>query len=101
MSKDIEALREHLFATLEGLQSKDNPMEIERAKAVAEVAQTIINSAKVEVEHLRVTGQVGGSGFIPLAAPEGGGSRTDPAKGTTTTVSLLQPGVRRTVHTAR
>ena len=40
-------------------------MEIARAKAISDVAQTIINSAKVEVDYMK---QVGGrpvSGFIP------------------------------------
>lgn len=100
MSHTIQDLRTHLFATLEGLRDPKNPMDIERAKAVSDVAQTIINSAKVEVEHLKVTGQDGGSGFIPLEAPVQGGPGTtrDQVKGTVTTVSLLQPGVRRVVH---
>ena len=60
---NIEKLREHLFSALQGLTDSDKPMEIERAKAVAEVAQVIINSAKVEVEHLKVAGGKG-TGFI-------------------------------------
>lgn len=102
MSHTIQDLRTHLFATLEGLRDQTNPMDIERAKAVADVAQTIINSAKVEVEFLKATGQDGGSGFIPLAAPDGDtpGVIRDPLKGTSTTVTLLQGGMRRTVHKA-
>lgn len=65
MRNKIEDLRDHLFETLEALKDPDNPMEIDRAKAVSDVAQTIINSAKVEVEFLRVSGGVSGSGFIP------------------------------------
>lgn len=61
--KTIDDLRGHLFAVLEGLADKDKPLEIERAKAVCEVAQTIINSAKVEVDHLKVCGG-SSSGFI-------------------------------------
>ncbi|MFH2082042.1 MAG: hypothetical protein ABIK08_11225 [Pseudomonadota bacterium] len=100
MSHTIQDLRTHLFDTLAGLRDKENPMDIERAKAVADVAQTIINSAKVEVEFMKTTDQTSGSGFIPLAAPEEGapGTAIDKLKGTTTTVSLLQGGVRRTVH---
>ena len=56
MKNKIEDLRNHLFAALEGLSDQDNPMEIDRAKAISDVAQTIINSAKVEVEYLRVAG---------------------------------------------
>jgi len=51
----INDLRDHLFATLEALQDKDAPMEIERARAIAQVAQVIVNSAKVEVDYLKVT----------------------------------------------
>jgi hypothetical protein len=62
----IEDLRNHLFETLEALKDKEKPMEIDRAKAISEVAQTIINSAKVEVDFLKVHGaQNAGSGFIP------------------------------------
>lgn len=65
MKNKIEDLRDHLFATLEALQDDDNPMDLERAKAISDIAQTIINSAKVEVEFLKTTGAVHGSGFIP------------------------------------
>lgn len=63
----IEDLRNHLFATLEALQDEDNPMDIERAKAIADVAQVIVSSAKVEVDYIRVTGRDEGTGFIPEA----------------------------------
>ncbi len=69
MKNKIEDLRNHLFETLEALKDKDAPMEIARAKAVAEVAKVIVDTAKVEVEFIKVTGQ-DGSGFIPLPAPE-------------------------------
>ena len=57
MSSKMSDLREHLFETLQALKDKDKPMDLERAKAVAEIGQTIINSAKVEVDYLEVTGQ--------------------------------------------
>ena len=50
----ISNLRDHLFAVIEALQDKDEPMDIERAKAVAAIAQVIVNSAKVEVQHMQV-----------------------------------------------
>jgi hypothetical protein len=46
----IGDLRDHLFETLEGLKDPDKPMELDRAKAICDVAQVIINSAKVEVD---------------------------------------------------
>lgn len=63
--KKIEDLRSKLFETMDALASKDNPMEIERAKAIADVARVIVDSAKAEVDFLRVTGKKTGTGFIP------------------------------------
>lgn len=67
-TNDITTVRTALFDTLRGLGNKNEPMDIERAKAINEVAQTIINSAKVEVDALRVIGGTG-SGFIPALPP--------------------------------
>lgn len=58
----LSDLRNHLFATLEALTEENTsslelPQKIEKAKAVAEVAQTIINSAKLEVDYIKATGQ--------------------------------------------
>lgn len=58
---DITALRGHLFDTLRGL--KDGSIEIDKAKAVSQIADTIIDTAKVEVDYMRVTGATG-TGFI-------------------------------------
>jgi hypothetical protein len=67
----IADLRKHLFDTLEALTDKDNPMPIDRAKAVAEVSQVIINSAKVEVEFMRAAGaKKTGTAFIPEDKPD-------------------------------
>lgn len=61
----IEDLRNHLFEALEALKDPEKPMDLERAKAISDVAKRVIDSAKVEVDYLRVTGQMSGSGFIP------------------------------------
>jgi hypothetical protein len=68
MKNKISDLRDHLFATLESLRDEDKPMDLDRAKAVAEISQQIINSAKVECEFLEITGGFG-TGFIPEIAP--------------------------------
>lgn len=60
----IDELREHLFATLRGLQDRENPMDVERARAVANVAGVLIDSARVEVEYARVTGSELSSTFL-------------------------------------
>lgn len=64
MKNKIEDLRNHLFEVIEELKDKEKPMDIERAKAVAQVAGVIIESAKTEVKFLEVAGGKG-SGFIP------------------------------------
>lgn len=65
MKNKIEDLRNHLFAALEGLADEDKPMDIDRAKAISDVAQTIINTAKVEVDYMKNIGGRPVSGFIP------------------------------------
>lgn len=62
----IEHLRNHLFETLEALKDDDKPMELDRARAIADVARVIVDSAKVEVQFLNVIGG-SGTGFIPAA----------------------------------
>lgn len=64
MKNKIEDLRNHLFAALESLADKDNPMDLDRAKAICQVSQVIINSAKVEVDFINKVGGVG-TNFIP------------------------------------
>lgn len=62
----VADLRRHLFATLEGLRDKSNPMDLERARVVADVAQVVINTAKVEVELVKT---VGGKLSLPFLQP--------------------------------
>jgi hypothetical protein len=58
---NVDALRQHMFDTLQGL--KDKSMDIETAKAMAEVGQVLINSAKVENDFIRANNG-GGSTFF-------------------------------------
>lgn len=72
MANTIDDLRSHLFETLAALKDKDQPMELDRARAVADVAKVIVESAKVEVDFLKVTGAVKSTGFMPEADTAGG-----------------------------
>jgi len=87
---DIVELRASLFDTLRALSDKDKPMQLDRAKAINETAQTIINSVKAEYDALKVIGG-SGSGFIPALPPPK--TETKPASAGTT---HPQPGL--TVH---
>jgi hypothetical protein len=61
MSKTISDLRAALFETLEALKS--GAMDLDKARAINEIGKTLIDSAKVEVEFLRVT-EGDGSEFL-------------------------------------
>lgn len=63
MKNTIDDLRNHLFETLEALRDKDEPLDLDRAKAVANVSSRIIDSAKVELKFMEITGSEG-SGFV-------------------------------------
>lgn len=53
----ISTVRQHLLDTLADLRNRENPMDIDRARAVADVATVLVNTAKVEVEYLKATNQ--------------------------------------------
>lgn len=63
MKHSIDDVRGHLFTVLERLQDNDNPMDIDRAKTIAQVAGVLVDTARVEVDFCRVTGGTG-SGFM-------------------------------------
>ena len=57
MAKNSMAdLRDHLFETIEALKDTENPFDVQRAKAISEVAQVLINTAKVEVDLVKAVG---------------------------------------------
>lgn len=86
MAKTLDDLREQLFETLKDLRNKDRALEIDRAKAISDVAQTFINSAKVEVDFIKATGQdtadlpVFTAKKLPPPAPTPGQPRLVPGK---------------------
>ena len=65
MANDINELRSLLFETVKGI--KDKTISIEQAKAISEISQVVINSAKVEVEFAKANNGKVGSGFLLIA----------------------------------
>jgi hypothetical protein len=63
-------LRNHLFETIERLKDEEKPMEVARALAVSNVAQTIIDSAKVELKALELAGSGHASEFLEISEDE-------------------------------
>lgn len=81
-AQNITRVRSALFDTLDRLTDKENAMPIDRAKAVCDVAQVLINTAKVEIEHMKlVKGKTTGTGFLasPATAPASPKRTTFPA----------------------
>lgn len=56
-SPHITQVRQSLLDTLSDLRNREQPMDIERAKAVATVASVLVDTAKVENEYLKITNQ--------------------------------------------
>lgn len=67
MVPHIDQLRQHLMDTLADLRNRDKPMEPDRARAVAQVASVLVDTAKVEIEYLKVTNQ-DRSNFLEIPA---------------------------------
>lgn len=65
----IDTLRQHLMETLADLRNRHNPMEPDRARAVAQVASVLVDTAKVEVDYLKVTGQDNSNFIDGLKSP--------------------------------
>jgi hypothetical protein len=64
MKNRISDLRNHLFETIEALKDPDRPMEVQRAKAIYETAQTIIESGKLELQFIDLVGKRESSQFF-------------------------------------
>lgn len=63
-------LRNHLFETLEALKDPEKPMDVDRARAIAQVAGVLIDSAKVEVDFLKATDAALEGEFFGMAIDE-------------------------------
>lgn len=65
---NMDDLRDHLDWLMKRLRDpNDKELDLDRAKLLIEAGQTVINSAKVEVDFMRVSGQMTDTGFIPVA----------------------------------
>lgn len=53
----IEQVRQSLLDTLADLRNRKTPMDIDRAKAIATVASVLVETAKVENDYIKITGQ--------------------------------------------
>jgi hypothetical protein len=94
--KNIEDLREMLFATIELLQT--GKISIDRAEAISGIAQVMVASAKVEVEFAKAAGLKSsaflGSSLQMLPGPQPAGTAGTPA-------ALEGPGQQKPEHSTQ
>lgn len=93
----IGDVRDLLFAQMKALSKPDATSEtLDKSRAMAELAQTIINSGKLELDYMKHTGQTG-TGFIQRID-----DGEEPAKSKTPTgiktIVTQQSGLRQTTH---
>lgn len=53
----INEVRTALLDTLKDLRCRENPMDLDRARTVAQVASVLVDTAKAENEYLKITHQ--------------------------------------------
>lgn len=92
MSTHISELRTELLATLRDLRNRANPMEPDRARAVAQVAAVMVDTARVEVDYIKATGQETSNFIDGMKAPEHVAKLTMVPTGT---IDRTQKGVLR------
>lgn len=68
MSNNITTLRETLFATIEGIRNKT--IDLDTARAINEVSKTVVDTARVEVDFIRATGQAEATSFLTPEEPK-------------------------------
>ncbi len=81
-SPHIDQVRSALLATLADLRDRTNPMDLDRAKTVAAVASVLVDTARVENDYLKITGQ-DRNAF--LALPDAAETTTQPGPGNSIT----------------
>ena len=65
----ISQLRSVLMDTLAALTNRHNPMEPDRARAVAQVASVVVDTAKVEIDYIKATGRENSDFLDGMKAP--------------------------------
>ena len=102
----IGDVRDLLFAQMKALSKPDATSEtLDKSRAMAELAQTIINSGKLELDYMKHTGQTG-TGFIqriddgeePAKSKTPTGVKTSKTPTGVKTIVTQQNGLRQTTH---
>ena len=62
--KNINDLRTTLFETIQDVRS--GKIDKDHAKLVVDIGQVLVNTAKVEVDFIKATGETNGTGFVAI-----------------------------------
>ena len=65
-SNDISVVRQYLLNALQDVCDTSKTVDKERVNAICDVAQAIVDTAKVEVEYIKATNYIG-TGFLETA----------------------------------
>lgn len=67
---DLQELRGHLFDSIRAL--RDGTMDVKTAKTISDIGRTLMETARVELDHRRLEGSTLGSAFIGQSADADG-----------------------------
>lgn len=68
--KNINDLRATLFETMQDVRS--GKVDKDHAKLVVDLGQVLVNTAKVEVDFIKATGETNGTGFVEMVGEKSG-----------------------------
>lgn len=106
-ANDIAELRGHLFDTMRALRDTKNPLDVKRAHAICDVAQQITDTARIELDMMKITKERVASDFLPppdCETPPTSGQLPGHTRQTgngTATVQSIGHGATVTRHTLR
>lgn len=80
MKNTLSDLRNHLFETIEALKDEDNPMPVERARAISDAAGKVIESGKLELQCLDLLNDRSASKFFDSPLPALPGNSPAPTR---------------------
>ena len=70
MKNKMSNVRDLMIEAMENLLDPESDFDVNKAKAVAKLGDTLVKSAKVEVDYIRATGADISTGFINLNPDE-------------------------------
>jgi hypothetical protein len=99
MSHNVTDLRNILFSAIEGV--KKGELDIDKARTINELSRTIVDTARTENDHLKITGGTGSSDFIATSPLLPGKTVRENTAHGVKSISTLPSGATVTTHKMR